>query len=61
MEELEQEKQLSPLPPVIIGGALVIPVSMLNSMEDTYSPGLFGQNTQEVEKAAMKAVMMGSQ
>lgn len=58
MEELEQEKQLSPLPPVIIGGALVIPAYMLKTMEATCSPGLFGQDTKEVEKAAMKAVIM---
>ena len=29
MEELEQERRLSPLPPVAIGGALVVPAGLL--------------------------------
>ena len=29
LDELEQEAQLSPLPPVVVGGALVIPAGLL--------------------------------
>ena len=32
-EELEQERQISPLPPVVIGGALVVPQSHLESVK----------------------------
>ena len=32
MEELKQEQQLSPLPPVVIGGALVVPQAILNHL-----------------------------
>ena len=29
LEELEKEKQLAPLPPRVVGGALVVPLGML--------------------------------
>jgi SNF2 family DNA or RNA helicase len=53
MQELEQEKQLSPLPPVIIGGALIIPAAMLKGEE----PAMFARDTGDIERAAMQAVM----
>ena len=31
LEELEQERQLSPLPPVVVGGALIVPGGLLAS------------------------------
>lgn len=57
LNELEQERKLSPLPPVIVGGALVVPVGLLRR--------LLGKDTVEntanakeiVEKLAMTAVM----
>jgi len=58
MEELEQEKQLSPLPPVIIGGALIIPSHMLKCDESNTYLTLFGHNAKEIENAAMQAVIM---
>jgi superfamily II DNA or RNA helicase len=54
MQELEQEKRLSPLPPVIIGGALIIPAAMLKGEE----PAMFAHDTDDIEKAAMQAVMV---
>ena len=33
MHELEQERQLSPLPPVVVGGVLVIPQGLLNQLK----------------------------
>ena len=32
MEEIKQERQLSPLPPVVLGGVLVVPVGLLAAM-----------------------------
>lgn len=59
MEELEQERRLSPLPPVATGGAVVIPISLIRRLrgEQTEAPGLFARETQRVERLAMEAVM----
>ena len=60
LAELEKERQISPLPPVITGGALIIPKGLLHQL--TGAPGdgteLFGSgDRQAVEYAAMNAVM----
>jgi len=56
MRELELERQLSPQPPVVIGGALVVPESLLarllNRPKKATSPG----NRDQIEELAMKAV-----
>lgn len=59
LEELEQERRLSPLPPVVIGGALVIPVGLLQKLQGKResAAGTFARETERVEKAAMVAVM----
>ncbi|TYO92796.1 helicase-related protein [Desulfallas thermosapovorans] len=59
LKELEQEKQLAPLPPVVTGGALVIPAGLLASLkgETAPEPGLFARETRVVEQLAMQAVM----
>lgn len=59
LQELDEESKISSKPPVIIGGALVIPASWLNKhMADDYTK--MGYATAEerlaVEQAAMKAV-----
>lgn len=33
LEELKQERQLSPLPPVIIGGLMIVPIGLLQAMK----------------------------
>jgi len=56
MEELQQERRLSPLPPVVVGGALVVPIGLLQRLQGKphdYST----QDKQRVEGMAMKAVM----
>ena len=60
MLELEQERQISALPPVAIGGALVVPVGLLLKL----SPGVSlaseidaEANRKRIELAAMQAVM----
>ena len=61
MAELELEKRVSAMPPVIVGGALVIPRGlMLTLMNDTEAaaPGIFTLGDKKaVELAAMQAVM----
>lgn len=56
MKELEQERHISAAPPVILGGALVIPMGLLNKLQNK-TPNLFARMTKEVEDAAMLAVM----
>ncbi len=58
MEELQQERQVSPLPPNVIGGAMIIPIGLLRSLEDAGTePATFVRETRRVEQAAMAAVM----
>jgi len=63
MEELEQERRLSPLPPVVIGGALVIPGGLLARLTGSrqVKPDIFARETKRVELAAMAAVMVAEQ
>ena len=58
LAELEQEKHISALPPVIVGGAVVIPRGLLDKLMGR--PALFGADAaarRKIELAAMKAVM----
>jgi len=55
--ELEQERQVSPLPPVVIGGALVVPMGLLARLGVADGPGLHALETARVERLAMDAVM----
>lgn len=59
LDELEQEKKLSPLPPVVIGGALIIPAGLIAQLqgETTVEPGVFAQERARIEKIAMAAIM----
>lgn len=58
LAELEQEKHISALPPVIVGGAVVIPRGLLDKLMGRSA--LFGTDAaarRRIELAAMKAVM----
>jgi SNF2 family DNA or RNA helicase len=58
LAELETEKFISAMPPAIVGGAIVIPRGLLNSL--TVKPDTFAVDAmarRAVELAAMKAVM----
>ena len=58
MQELEEERNLSPLPPVIVGGALVISGGLLARLQGSATePALFAHETARVEALAMDAVM----
>jgi len=59
MQELEEERRLSPLPPVVIGGALVIPQGLLDRLSGRrqQEAAVFARETKRVEALAMAAVM----
>jgi hypothetical protein len=59
LTDLEQERKLSPQPPVVIGGALVVPAGLLERLKGdrTDSPDAFARETARVERIAMQAVM----
>jgi SNF2 family DNA or RNA helicase len=59
IDELQQERRLSPLPPVVAGGALVIPVGLLQRLQGKREPKaqMFARETKRVEMFAMNAVM----
>src|SRR6266566_2864241 len=59
MEELEQERQISALPPVVTGGVLVIPTGLLAKLRGESAETLDAQarETRRIEFAAMEAVM----
>lgn len=62
MSELRRERQLSPLPPVVVGGVLVIPQGLLTRLADQHEPPAadtapFAHETARIEQLAMDAVM----
>lgn len=59
LSELEQERKLSPLPPVVVGAALVVPGGLLQRLlgKREFEAALFARETQRVEQMAMDAVM----
>ncbi len=60
MEELELERHISPMSPVVIGGALIIPQSLLDAASDPEpaAPIVFSQTDRErIDKLAVAAVM----
>ena len=60
LSELEQERKLSPLPPVVVGGVLVVPQGLLDRLAGQHEPPdkeQFAQETARVERIAMEAVM----
>ena len=60
LEQLNRELELSPKPPQIIGGSLVIPIGLLRKLKGNQAEheiGIFSANRKEIEIAAMNAVM----
>lgn len=57
MTEITAERLLSASPPLVIGGALVVPIGLLNKLNGKNSLPTFAQNTKESEIKAMRAVM----
>ena len=58
-DELEQEKKLSPLPPVVMGGALVVPIGLLSRFrgETGKTDDEIARETEHSEKLAMETVI----
>jgi hypothetical protein len=56
---LEQERHLAPLPPVVVGGAIVVPAGLLarRGSTPTEAGHLLGVNTPAIRDAAMRLVM----
>ncbi|MDI3340919.1 MAG: helicase-related protein [Sphaerobacter sp.] len=57
MAELEQERQIAPLPPVVVGGALIVPAGLLARLRGEPLPADTVRETKRVERLAMQAVM----
>jgi hypothetical protein len=59
LEDLEQERRLAPLPPVALGGALVVPAGLLARLAGEPEARIADQarETERVERVAMEAVM----
>ena len=58
LEEIQRERQISPMPPVVSGGALVIPKGLLHKLMHIEDPGLYSQRDRtSIEYAAMNAVI----
>jgi hypothetical protein len=59
LKELDQEKQLSPLPPVVIGGGLVVPRGLIDRRrgERREEPEVHTHQTERVERLAVEAVL----
>ena len=57
MEELEQERRLSPLPPVVIGGALIVPIGLLRTIKGEKFDDKADADKKRIEELAMNAVM----
>jgi hypothetical protein len=58
-EKLGQERRLSPLPPIALGGALIVPIGVLEKLqgERRTEPGTFAHETARIEQIAMHTVM----
>ncbi|MHC5861453.1 protein NO VEIN domain-containing protein [Nostoc sp.] len=63
MDELQQERRISPLPPVVVGGALVVSMGLLQRLQGKRhaTANTFAQEKQRVEMLAMQAVIAAEQ
>ena len=59
MSDLQLERQLSPLPPIIMGGALIVPAGLLRRLQGqpVTVADMFAKETKRIELLAMRAVM----
>jgi hypothetical protein len=57
--ELEQDRKLSALPPVLLGGALIIPFGLIRKLQDARAaaPPTFARETERSERLAIQAVL----
>ena len=57
MDEIQRERQLSPLPPVVLGGVLVVPAGLLRKMAGSADSGMAVRDIQAAAARARAAVM----
>ena len=58
LAEIEKERRVSPMPPIITGGALIIPKGLLHKLTGGATVNTFSQgDRQSIEYAAMNAVI----
>ena len=58
LSELDSERLISAMPPLVVGGALVIPRGLLNKLTSEVDPSsVDAQARRDIELAAMKSVM----
>jgi hypothetical protein len=59
LDDLEKERHITAAPPLVIGGALVVPVGLLARLrgERSKEPDTFARETARIEQLAMDAVM----
>ena len=57
MDAIQRERQLSPLPPVVLGGVLVVPAGLLRKMAGSVSASVATRDTQVAAARARAAVM----
>ena len=58
LAELEREAQISALPPVVLGGFVVIPIGLLSTMMGHQSPGLASIADTQAAAARARAIVM---
>jgi hypothetical protein len=59
LAELVQERQIAPLPPVVVGGALIVPQGLLDAVQGEQPvPEAHARETRRVELLAMEAVLV---
>ena len=57
MDEIQRERQMSPLPPVVLGGVLVVPAGLLRKMAGSVGVSVATRDTQAAAARARAAVM----
>jgi hypothetical protein len=59
LDELSLEKRVYPLPPLVIGAAVIIPIGLIEkqSNRDKHLTDLFSRDTKRIEQIAMNAIM----
>ncbi len=58
LEDLKLEAQLSPLPPVVLGGSLIVPIGLINAMSGKASANAIAPIDTQISAARARAIVM---
>jgi hypothetical protein len=58
MEELKLERQISPLPPVVLGGLLVLPIGLVSAITGRPLPATTESVDNQAVAARARAIVM---